>query len=181
MAAGAIVRWSVQRSGSPWISTAPGSATATWGWSPKLKGIAASPGSPPWWMRAVIARAADSSRSSRRRQKQHRHAAPHRKGGIGEAIGIEIEDLPAAAAPPRQQAAPFGHEPELITAGGILEDPVGPGVFDRPQGLGGQAEALDRPYPHRISVSGSPGAGLCSTLPRSAHRHGLMPEAMATA
>ena len=129
-------------------------------------------------------------------RKQHRHAAPHRKGGIGEAFGIEIEDLPAVAAPPRQQAAPFGHEPELITAGGILEDPVGPGVFDRQQGHDGQAEALDRPYPHHpcrllpggagwghggISVSGSPGAGLYGTLPRSAYRHGLMPEAMATA
>jgi hypothetical protein len=58
---------------------------------------------------------------------------------------------------------------------------VGPGVFDRQQGHDGQAAALDRPYPHRISVSGSPGAGLYGTLPRSAHRHGLMPEAMAAA
>lgn len=68
-------------------------------------------------------------------RKQHRHAAPHRKGGIGEAIGIEIEDLPAAAAPPRQQAAPLGHEPELITAGGILEIHWGQGSLIDSMGM----------------------------------------------
>ena len=60
-------------------------------------------------------------------RKQHRDAAPHRLGRVGEALGIEIEQLAAAADPARDQAAPLGHQPQLVAAGWIGEFPVGIG------------------------------------------------------
>ena len=82
-------------------------------------------------------------------REQHRDAAADRFGGVGVALGIEVKPLLAATAPSRYQAAPLGHDSQLI-AGGRGERPMGVGLraLLQERGAGGhrrRAGSLARP------------------------------------
>ena len=69
-------------------------------------------------------------------RKQHREATPHRLTGIEKARFIEIHQLVAATTPTADQATPFGHHPQQITAGRIAELPMGIGGLTLLEGHG---------------------------------------------